>query len=594
MSSVTTPPPLPSQSPDFSANDDIDINAVGVVAALDLDVDEDSKYVDFATVTRDTGSVSGSGAGSSPSVAPPPIEAEPQQQQQQQQQKLSSAETTITTTAGAKAITAIGLKRVAKISFNFKSDIDSSPRRRGGKATADLDLDLDSDSDSATSTENNEVVTFDTASSGIIHACRCGTHAFGWISNINDATSTSLVVEYLQKNTGHRSYSISMKFIPYSSYQHWVARYPHAIPVVECDIHGKLHVNANFGDAASKQHGGGKRKTDDVTSEDKNKKMKATKKLKSKTPPKLIANGYLPNSERDVLHREIHQYFTWLHDELVTMETHATGRRLVSNAGVSVPALRSVVSKLEGAFRAVVVQQQSGGANKVHGGGEGAGLPFLEQALQSELERKVRKTSPGGGNDDDDDDDDDEIKLHWRSLTFDTLYHKLVEFKEKKGHASPLMRHPVLGRWVAELRAAKKGLRDRGLEYEEEEKEKEKEKHHNDDTLMSANGVSTDDREESSNDPPSLLLSSKKPKKNGITYLSQSRVQRLDAISFAWTVLSPRVTWDERLEELKQFRQREGRFPTTKEGAIGNWLKAQRKLYTKNDADFMMNKCPKV
>ena len=67
-----------------------------------------------------------------------------------------------------------------------------------------------------------------------------------------------------------------------------------------------------------------------------------------KSPPKLLEQDHLSNAERDELHLEIYNYFSWLHDELSEMETNQTGRRQVSNAGVSVPGLRSLVAKLEG------------------------------------------------------------------------------------------------------------------------------------------------------------------------------------------------------------------------------------------------------
>lgn len=54
------------------------------------------------------------------------------------------------------------------------------------------------------------------------------------------------------------------------------------------------------------------------------------------------------------------------------------------------------------------------------------------------------------------------------------------------------------------------------------------------------------------------------------------------------------MTWDQRLEALRQFKLQKGRFPSNKEGTIGNWLKNQRKLYTKKDADFMVNRRAKV
>jgi hypothetical protein len=85
-----------------------------------------------------------------------------------------------------------------------------------------------------------------------------------------------------------------------------------------------------------------------------------------------------------------------------------------------------------------------------------------------------------------------------------------------------------------------------------------------------------------------------KPTAMGNTHLTEERVRLLDDISFVWWALPERVTFEQRLEELRAFREAHGRFPTNKEGALGNWLKGQRKLYTKMDADFMAKRCAKV
>lgn len=665
MSSVTTPSPFPSPQSQ-SQSHGVDADAAAAVAALE----EASNHGDDAANTTD--SVSGADSGlASPLPLPIPIPTATAASVEAVQQKVvvPSKSKTIKKTTPA----VISLKRATKISLHFKSDIDSSSssRRSDGNAAA-------TDAAAAAGGGANNGTIFDdinttTCCSGIIHACRSHSHShfggeshtFAWIANVNDAKSSSAVVEYLQTLGYKKS---STKFIPYSSHQQWIARYPHAIPIVECDMDGKLRVHAHSSAGASTTTTSTtshemRSASDLMNKQSKKRKVANNKKSKSKPSPKLLSNGCLPNMERDELHIMIHQYFTWLHDELVTMETHATGRRLVSNAGVSVPALRSLVSKLEGAFRAVQQHQQQsilkvndgGSGGSGGGGGEGSSggvgvmsedgrrrtsgitvptngggingvmdyhsnpsLPFLEQALQLELQRKVldkfaldssssalatsdnTAAAAGEGRDESSPDEDENKLQHWRSLDFDTLYQKLVEFKEDTGHASPPMKHIELGRWVAELRSNKKRLRDRGLEFElpKHAEETETENHDDDDDTMmmpvSVDAVSAGEtRGETSMHPPSLP-STKPCTTPPNTHLTQSRVQLLDAISFPWTILPARVTWGQRLEELKQFRELEGRFPTNKEGALGNWLKGQRKLYTKNDADFMMNKRPKV
>ncbi len=590
----TTPPSIPSQrAGDADAADNV------VAAALAAGI----KHV------PNTESVSGSGTFLASQIAPPPTAPS------ESEQLNIPAETK---TKGATPPRGITLKRATKISLHFKSDINLSSQNHDNNAAAE-----------------NDGTGFDTACSGIVHACRLRrrshkggeSHAFAWISNVDDAKSASSVVEYLQA-LGYRS--SSMKFTPYSSYQQWITSYPHAIPVVECDIDGNLHVHASLGNmhstsaaASTAKHGKRKTTMNESTSDMSKMNKKVAKKSKSKPPPKLLTNGCLPNSERDELHCEIHKYFTWLHDELVRLETHATGRRQVSIAGVSVPALRSVVRKLECAFRAVKQScsnmdegEGDGGIGGMSESGKMSGmeshpypsLPFLEHALQSELLRKVNDklildshvapatsaaataaTIGEGQRELSNASHDVEKKLCWRTLDFDTLYQKLVDFKEETGHASPPMKHPVLGRWVAELRAIKKGLKDREMEFDQPN---DNENNVDDVKMPSSIDVMLSEAREDSFKSPSSSVSTRP--KTGNTYLTQSRVQRLEAISFPWTVMAARVTWEQRLEELQQFREVEGRFPSNKEGALGNWLKEQRKLYTKNDVDFMINKRPKV
>lgn len=78
------------------------------------------------------------------------------------------------------------------------------------------------------------------------------------------------------------------------------------------------------------------------------------------------------------------------------------------------------------------------------------------------------------------------------------------------------------------------------------------------------------------------------------TFLTSSRVQLLDSIGFVWAIMPDRGSFDERLEQLRQFKEQHGRWPTSKDGTIGNWLKNQKKLYSQKDEKFMTNHCHKV
>mmetsp|Transcript_32502 Transcript_32502/g.55370 ORF Transcript_32502/g.55370 Transcript_32502/m.55370 type:complete len:471 (-) Transcript_32502:138-1550(-) len=174
----------------------------------------------------------------------------------------------------------------------------------------------------------------------------------------------------------------------------------------------------------------------------------------------------------------------------------------------------------------------------------------------------------------------------WRKVDFDILFRKLVQFKEENPQVvTPPQKHPEIGRWVAELRANKKILRERGLEYEPEDERREGEA---DDAAMGEGGGDGDDASSPKKDRR------RKDPRNANTYLSRTRVAHLDAIGFVWTVVPPRVGWEQRLEQLKQYRAQHGKFPSNKDGTLGNWLKQQRKLYSKKDAEFMATRCAKL
>ena len=148
------------------------------------------------------------------------------------------------------------------------------------------------------------------------------------------------------------------------------------------------------------------------------------------------------------------------------------------------------------------------------------------------------------------------------------------------------MKDPELGGWVGLLRANKKKLQERGLAWEPEDEDDSNAKMDTEAPNVKVEGV------ESASASSSNKASAKEKTKN--TFLTKDRVMRLNSISFPWSVLPTRATFDERLEELRRFKELNGRWPTNREGSIGNWLKIQRKLYTKNDAGFMANKLWKV
>jgi len=479
------------------------------------------------------------------------------------------------------------IKHVFKSSFNFKSNINSS------------------------STANNN-----SHPCGILHASKTingsEQHTFGWITNIIcNSQSTNNVIEYLNKY-GYKT--SSFKFIPYTSKLCWINKYPQCNITFDVDANGLVVGNTDW-------------EVEQLTGQ--NKKQLSSKKKKSprgKAQPKLLPSSILPNKQRSELHKEIYNYFNWLHSELQDMEKkNHSGRRQVSNAGINVLSLKGIIGKMENAFKVLQDVKDTGSKslamkdnvaemamndNEVDSGmnvddiqlppTQTKQLPYLETALEYELNTRASALSTSlsttTSSTTTSKKQSTESKISWRSLNFDILYQKLIDFKNDKGHVSPPFKHPELGRWVSELRANKKMLREKGLEFEQPLIQVD-----GDRTTPVATAVGKTEETPTTTgeteQPPKKKQKRERKKQTpptSNTYLSQDRVQQLDSIKFIWSIITNRATWDERFEELKQFKVSNGRWPTTKEGTIGNWLKNQRKLFSKEDVDFMTNKRSKV
>lgn len=62
--------------------------------------------------------------------------------------------------------------------------------------------------------------------------------------------------------------------------------------------------------------------------------------------------------------------------------------------------------------------------------------------------------------------------------------------------------------------------------------------------------------------------------------LAEERAAQLDALGFPWTSDS---VWTEHFNRLLVFRASEGRWPKSREGALGNWCSVQRRLFKKGE-----------
>lgn len=60
--------------------------------------------------------------------------------------------------------------------------------------------------------------------------------------------------------------------------------------------------------------------------------------------------------------------------------------------------------------------------------------------------------------------------------------------------------------------------------------------------------------------------------------LSEERIKRLDILGFPW---SAENVWTDNFNRLEAFRLSEGRWPTSREGALGSWCFVQKRLYRK-------------
>lgn len=128
---------------------------------------------------------------------------------------------------------------------------------------------------------------------------------------------------------------------------------------------------------------------------------------------------------------------------------------------------------------------------------------------------------------------DFEWKLRTRPLTFEHRFNELKQFREMYGHCCVTRHHkaiPGLGRWVA-------GLRRRYV----------------------------------------LFRAGKE------TSLTQQKVNQLNALGFSWSIRGSQVSWQDRYEELKRFREEFGDTSVQRKFnanmKLGCWVATQRRSY---------------
>eukprot|EP00970_Alexandrium_tamarense_P001477 scaffold154_cov185-Alexandrium_tamarense.AAC.5 len=438
--------------------------------------------------------------------------------------------------------------------------------------------------------------------SGIIHAHRITNttssaaststsaeeHIFAWLTDITYLNTT---LKHLAQHSFDTSTNSCM-FIPYSSKENWIAKYPHAAPALECDEEGKVTVYLNYRPypnglqeskveehlleretpaAAAAAGGGGISRASATTIA-----TTTTTKKRKRGGPRLSKHAMLTNEERDELHREIYKYFSWLHDEMNEMQTSSNGRRSMVDVGGSIGSVRDVMDVMEVGFKVVqsYVEERGEGDDMaspsaataalphlVDGGGvmeeegkvreEKREAPFLEVALQEELGKRLDDRKPP-----------EEVATYFRQeYDFETQYEQLVAFKNETSHCNVPIRYKKdhrLGRWVGALREKKRKISLKGEEYE------------------------PDDRKDATG------------RFGGLT-LTKERIGRLEALGFQWTVATkPKISWEVRFADAVEYFQTNGKWPPQSMGSLGEWIHKQRVHYTKRDKTFMEKRFAKL
>jgi hypothetical protein len=173
----------------------------------------------------------------------------------------------------------------------------------------------------------------------------------------------------------------------------------------------------------------------------------------------------------------------------------------------------------------------------------------------------------------------DAPSINWDSLDFDIMFDKLVAYKDEHGSANvPIDFAPdaQLSSWVSGLRRMKKSFDEVGPTKDDGA------------TILTEAGTKTTT--------------------GNLQYLTTERIQRLESIGFDWSIVSSQPTssstsnkqtksrtWEERLTELKDWRDTHGgTFNVPRTCSLGEWLHSQRQLYSKRDDKFMANKAPRM
>jgi len=77
--------------------------------------------------------------------------------------------------------------------------------------------------------------------------------------------------------------------------------------------------------------------------------------------------------------------------------------------------------------------------------------------------------------------------------------------------------------------------------------------------------------------------------------LNAERIERLDAIGFAWIIGSTKetwISWEERFQHVMEYYEENGKWPTQTMGGLGMWVHKQRQSYARKDERYMKKRAP--
>eukprot|EP00984_Skeletonema_dohrnii_P002611 scaffold912_cov121-Skeletonema_dohrnii-CCMP3373.AAC.12 len=370
---------------------------------------------------------------------------------------------------------------------------------------------------------------------------------------------------------------------------------------------------------------------------------------------KLFPNASLSNDARSQLHSQIYTYFTWLKTELMIQSSPNVmmmGNDPTSNAMIN--GIGNMLSMMEGTFgesfatnSAAVAAATAGGKKRKASSQSMMAMmvaedtpPLLERGLIEPLNQLVvennvaaaaaaaaagnndaaneeeeqssssspkrRKTQKGGGG---------ATSGNGRStgagsggnapLDFDDMYNRLLTFKAQFGHVNVPQGYKEdkqLGSWVTNIRYKRKCLQKSGQAYEVDDEEDEADLLGGGGGMDAIPGFDATAANMMGIDLGMMAASNTKRKdgpagkpKRKKKRLSQERIAQLDSIGFAWSHDKQYKSWDERFNDLQEYKRVNGntRVPRSS-GSLGEWVHMQRKMYHKSDKNFMAKRAPRL